>query len=265
MSAAKRFAFALLAAYPTLAAADRGRQVIDAMPELGTVDHGRAHVVVRGELAQAAGKQALAIADAVVSDVERRFARATIQPDAPVTLCLLADDRRYRAVAEAIDEHPPSMWGFYLPARRVALINWGQSVGNLRHELVHPLIGDDFPGIPEWLNEGIAALYGTARPTSHGFEFLVNYRLRDLQRAMRLGELPTIAELAQSTAAEMYGPHAAVYYAMARYVLLYVEHQGKLEELYAALRDARPADRAAILARYLDDRSFVAWAKRLRF
>jgi hypothetical protein len=264
VSTARRFAIALLAACPAPATADHGRDVVESVPELGSIEHGRARVIVRGELGKAARREAVAIADSVVADVERRFTRDAKQPDEPVTLCLLPDDRRYLAVATAVDEDPPSQWGFYLPAKRVAVINWGQSIGNLRHELVHPLLGDDFPAIPAWLNEGIAALYGTARPTRAGFEFLVNYRLRDLQRAIARGELPTIADLARSTPADMYGPHAATYYAMARYVLLFVEREGKLSALYAELRDARPADHAAVLARYVDDRAFVAWARRLR-
>jgi hypothetical protein len=141
------------------------------------------------------------------------------------------------------------------------------SIGNLRHELVHPLLGDDFPAIPAWLNEGIAALYGTAKPTSKGFVFLVNYRLRDLQRALAHGDLPTLAVLAASTDADVRGERAAVFYAMSRYVLLYAERQGTLGELYAALRDASGdvARQRAILAHYVDERASRAWAAKLRY
>jgi hypothetical protein len=249
-------------AFPLTAGADP----IDDLPKLGVIDHGRAHVVVRGELAKSARRDALQLADQVIADVERRFTRATKNADPQVTLCVLANDDRYLEVARSLGGEPPSMWGFYQPSRRVAIINYGQSVGNLRHELVHPLLGDDFPGIPSWLNEGIAALYGTARPTKHGFEFLVNYRLRDLQRAIAKHELPTIAELAIVSDTDVYGPRASVYYAMSRYVLLYVERQGKLSELYAKLRDASDADeRRDILTHYVDDARFVAWARRLRY
>src|SRR5205085_8179392 len=102
----------------------------------------------------------------------------------------------------------PSEWGFYRPDKRVALANLGASIGNLRHELVHPLIGDDFPRIPAWLNEGIAALYGTAKWNGKRFEFLVNYRLKDLQAAIKDGTLPTIAQLAASRDADVRGDRA---------------------------------------------------------
>ena len=42
------------------------------------------------------------------------------------------------------------------------------------------------------------------------------------------------------------------------------DRHGKLDELYATMRDAAPMQRPAVLARYVDDRSFVAWAKQLR-
>jgi hypothetical protein len=127
------------------------------------------------------------------------------------------------------------------------------------------LLGDDFPGIPSWLNEGIASLYGSSTATKRGMTFLVNYRLRDLQRALKAGTLPTIEQLATSTEAELYGRQAMVYYALSRYVLLYVERRGKLGQLYAELRAAKRSDHAAVLARYVNEDSFRAWARKLRF
>ena len=250
-----------------VAAADDG--VAD-LPQLARIEHGRSVVIVRGEVAKAKRKEAVALVDHVVADVQHRFTDAAGDardtPDDPVTLALLGDEKRYVEVATALDKDLPSMWGFYLPSRRVSIANLGASIGNLRHELVHPLLGDDFPGIPAWLNEGIASLYGTARWDRDHFTFLVNYRLRDLQRAIRDGSLPTIDELAHSTDDDVRGDRAMVFYAMSRYVLLYVEKSGKLGELYASLRGAADTDaQAKILAHYVDDRSFVAWARKLRY
>jgi len=236
----------------------------DELPVLGEVNGVRARIVVRGELPKARERELVTLVSRIVADVERRFT-AKHDPDAAVTLLLLGDRARYRKVARELRDPLISDWGFYLPDKRVAIANVGNSVGNLRHELVHPLLGDDYPAIPSWLNEGIAALYGTAKPTKQGFTFLVNYRLRDLQRALEAGTLPTIAELATSSADEMYGERAMVFYALARYVLLYVDRQGDLGKLYSELRAAKPKDHAAILAEHVDDAEFRAWARKLRF
>jgi hypothetical protein len=230
----------------------------DELPLLAT--HGR--IVIRGELTRAQQNTAFALVDGVVADVARRFGAG---PAKPVTLCLLGESHRYMEEAATFGDIP-SEWGFYRPDLRIAIANVGQSIGNLRHELVHPLIGDDFSGIPAWLNEGIASLYGTARPTKAGFEFLVNYRLRDLHRAMAHGELPTLAELATSTDEDVRGHRAPTFYAMSRYVLLYVDRRGQLGALYAALRDAsgdRDAQRA-VLEKFVDERAFRAWAAKLK-
>lgn len=257
-------ALALLAVVGTAAAETERQRVeamVDALPELATLAHGRARVVVHGAVAKR--REVLRVTEQVLGDVARRFTQKDGAAHAAIRLCLLSDVGRYREAAGAFDS-VPSDWGFYRPDLRVAIANLGASIGNLRHELVHPLIGDDFPAIPAWLNEGIAALYGTARWDGKRFEFLVNYRLADLQAAIKAGTLPTIAQLAASTADDVRGDRAMTYYAMSRYVLLFVERRGRLSALYADLRGAERATHAKILAGYVDDATFIAWAKKLR-
>jgi hypothetical protein len=243
--------------------AKRVDEMAGALPELAKIERGRARVTVRGTVASKKQREVVAVADQVVADVARRFTSADGDAHREIRLLLLPTNEQYREAASAFDD-TPSDWGFYRPDLRVAIANLGASIGNLRHELVHPLIGDDFPRIPAWLNEGIAALYGTAKWNGKRFEFLVNYRLRDLQKAIADGSVPTIDELAKSTDADVRGKRAMVFYAMSRYVLLFVEKQGKLSSLYSELRAAKLADHGKILASYVDDDTFIAWAKKLR-
>src|SRR5215470_3974754 len=133
----------------------------DDLPLLARVPGARARVVVRGEVTARDKQKVVDLVSHVIEDVERRFT-AKHAPDPTVTLLVFSDPARYRAVAHAVDNDVPSDWGFYMPSQRLAIANVGASIGNLRHELVHPLLGDDFPHIPAWLNEGIAALYGSA-------------------------------------------------------------------------------------------------------
>ena len=253
-----RSALLLLALTATSAAQPREK-----LPLLGEVKGERARIVVRGEVAKGKQKQMVKLVGDVVADVERRFTQRAKRPDATVTLLLFSDEARYREVAKSFGPLI-SDWGFYLPSHRVAIANLDASVGNLRHELVHPLIGDDFPTIPAWLNEGVAALYGSATLGKHGFTFLVNYRLRDLKRALAAGTCPTLAELAASTDADVRGEHAMVYYALSRYVLLYADRQGTLSQLYADLRSSARDKHPAVLARHVDEKAFRRWARALR-
>jgi len=258
----------LLVATGHAAPRDRAVQTaVDTVPELATVTRGQTRVVVRGLVPKAQRKALVQLVDHVIADVTRRFLDASGEPHAEIALCLFSDATRYRQVASAFGTPIPSDLGFYRGDQRVAIANVGNGIGNLRHELAHPLVGDDFPSIPSWLNEGIGALYGTARWNTDHFEFLVNYRLRDLQRALASGTLPTLSELAGAGYETIHGDREMVYYAMARYVLLYLDRQGKLVQFYASMRAARDdgaAQRKIVLAN-VDEEAFRAWAKNLRY
>jgi hypothetical protein len=231
---------------------------------LATVQGQRARIDVDGEVSAKQQKQVVALVEAIVADVERRFTQKAKTPDEHVKLLIYSNEDRYRTEAAKLGP-VISDWGFYMPDQRTAIANVGASIGNLRHELVHPLIGDDYPAIPAWLNEGIASLYGSAKLGKHGFTFLVNYRLRDLQKALKANRLPSLAELTTTTAADVEGgKDAMMYYAYARYVLFYVDQKGKLSDLYAELRGADRKQHAAILAKYVDEKAFRAWARKLR-
>ena len=94
-----------------------------------------------------------------------------------------------------------------------------------------------------------------ARPLDH-----------DLQRALRDGKLPSLDELAASRYEDVTGPHAAMYYAYARYVLLYLDRRGALPKFYADMRAASgdPAAQRKLLANAVDERAFRTWAAALR-
>lgn len=247
-----------------VAAADAAHDAVDALPQIAKVTRGRSTVIVRGAIPKARQREMIEFVEQVMVDTARRFGVPTGDPHPSVTLCLFPDLASYTRVAGQFGTIPSDL-GFYLPDVRIAFANIGNSVGNLRHELAHPMIDDDFAKIPAWLSEGIGSLYGTANWRKDHFEFLVNYRLRDLQRALRAGTLPSLETLASSTSREVHGPDGMVYYAYARYVLLYADQQGKLGKLYEELRGAAKADHPKILARYVDEKAFQAWARKLKY
>jgi hypothetical protein len=241
---------------------------LEELPVLGELDGGATRVVVRGNVRRREALRVLSEARGVYDDIYRRFASGG-DPDQrpPVTLCVFASTSDYDRFVFRVFGGGPSALGFYQPAARVLVANLELGLGNVRHELVHPLIGDDFPGvIPPWLNEGMGALYGSSDVHRSRVRFLVNYRLRDLQRTIAAGAAPDLGALLDAGADTFYGRGAAVRYATARYLLLWFERRSQLEAVYHDVRDAaadRAAQRRRVLAR-VDARAFLAWAARLR-
>ncbi|MBL8918817.1 MAG: hypothetical protein JNJ54_08170 [Myxococcaceae bacterium] len=237
---------------------------VEGLPVVGHLDApGGTRVTIRGALSKARARQLVTLAAEVQGDVTRRFLTATdksVLP--PVELCLFERSADYDAFVAQLLEGARSLspLGFFDPARRVVVANVGLSVGNLRHELAHALLHDDWPDIPAWLTEGVGALYGTAALERGGFRFLPNYRLRHLRAARKAGTLPTLSQLARSTADEVYGARVLEFYALARASLLYLDAHGTLRATFDALRGATTADaRERVLLGAVQADAFFTW------
>lgn len=254
---------AMLASVPALA----DRVAVGTLPELSMIDseHGT-RFVLRGKLSPARAKQMLTIASAVEQDVKRRFLAGADQSQKPVVqMCLLETAKDYAAFNHALldGKEPPSELGFYDPTMRVVVANVGLSIGNLRHEMTHALVGDDFPDIPSWLTEGIGSLYGTAVLKDGKFVFVANYRLKHLREAKQNGTLPTLHELVTAPPEVVYGPKVMAFYGLSRHLLLYLDRQGTLSKFYAEFREAKVEDREKVLLKYVEEKKFLAWTDTL--
>lgn len=247
---------------PEFGEAARLRAVIVDVPIIDRIEEGPTPVVIRGRLPRRDAVRLVALARAIHGDVTRRFVAPRDVPHPPVDLVLYTDDAEYQALALGYARVPAGQ-GFYRPDARVAAVNLSRGRGNLRHELVHPLIVDDFPTIPTWLNEGIASMYGGAHRIRGRFQFVANYRTRDLLTAIEDGLLPSRREVAFAGRHELYGPDGAIYYAVSQHVVLYMQQRGRLEAFYRTVR-TNPALRGAALAAEVDWRRFVRWARKLR-
>ncbi len=247
---------------PDLGDAARLRNIITRLPVIGVIEEGPTPVVIRGHVPRGDVRGLVALARLVHRDVNRRFVRPRDKAHPPIDLVLFDDDATYQAIALGYARVPAGQ-GFYRPDARVAAVNLARGRGNLRHELVHPLIVDDFPRIPAWLNEGIASMYGGARVRRGRLQFIANYRLRDLQLAIAHRTLPGRNRLAFADRTELYGPDGATYYAVSQHVVLYLDRIGRLDAFYRAVR-AAPMQRGAALAATVDWARFVRWARGLR-
>ncbi|MBI3184781.1 MAG: hypothetical protein HYZ28_21805 [Myxococcales bacterium] len=235
---------------------------MERLPVLARVEaKGPTQLVLRGELSSAQRAQAVERARAVVEDVGRRFL-AQAEPKRPVDVCLFDSARAYRHFSDTVMGERPSELGFYQPASRVVVVNLEAGPRNMSHELVHPLVHDDFPLVPSWLSEGLGSLYGGSDVTPRGVRFFVNYRNREVQAAISAGALPTVAELSAVRTEQVYGGQAMLWYGFSRAVLLFLESKGELSGFYAAARSGVPLSRA--LGDRLDDASLRRFASRAK-
>jgi hypothetical protein len=167
--------------------------------------------------------------------------RFETRPSRAVSVFVFASGEGYERFCQDRWATPcPSRLGFYDDVARAVVVNVERGMGTLVHELVHPVLEDDFPGAPHWLHEGIASLYEHAafsRPGEiHG---LVNFRLPVLTRALRTSETErraSLAALVELTDAAFHDEHEALHYALARYACQWLEAEGLLWPLYRELR-----------------------------
>jgi hypothetical protein len=170
--------------------------------------------------------------------LKREYFRNT--PDASVAILMFTDETVYRHSAERLFfDRNVSRFGYYKPGRRVVLVNLEVGDGGLRHELVHALMGFDFPSAPAWLQEGMATLYEDAQSARSGGQSVlrpvVNWRLNVLQRALRNGRSVRLRRLIALPS--LRGPREGVYYAQARYLCFLLHERGRLEDVYRTIRD----------------------------
>jgi hypothetical protein len=161
------------------------------------------------------------------------------EPSEPVLILLFESRGPYARLAkEWFDHDDVPHYGFYRRRENVMLMNVGTGTGTLVHELVHALIAPDFPAVPDWFNEGLGSLFeqcsiGRDHRSIIGHE---NWRLPALKQAIRKDELRSLREMIEDES--FYDPgRVGMNYAHARYLLMYLQEQGKLADYYARFRE----------------------------
>jgi hypothetical protein len=156
----------------------------------------------------------------------------TKQPDKIIEVWLFGNERTYRAGAKKyFGDTPDTPYGYYSPTADALIMNIGPGAGTLSHELVHPYMEANFPNVPSWFNEGLASLYERPIEKSGHIWGLPNWRLPNLKRQLRAKTLPSIPTLLKTTRDGFYNADYDSY-AFARYLVLYLQEQGKLRDFY---------------------------------
>lgn len=164
-------------------------------------------------------------------------------PDRVLEIWLFRDTASYRKhTRELFDDTPSSPFGYYSPKHGALLMNIATGTGTLVHEIVHPFVAADFPGCPSWMNEGLGSLFEQCDEVGGHIVGRTNWRLDGLQQAIRDESTIALSTLVATTTAEFYGERSALHYAMARYLLFWLQQEGKLPGFYRAFRDGQDGD-----------------------
>ncbi|HEX7898664.1 MAG TPA: hypothetical protein VF950_12945 [Planctomycetota bacterium] len=173
------------------------------------------------------------------------FARS---PEKPIRVYLFKDKASYEDYCKRTYEKPPSTpFGFYMARERKMVMNISTGTGTLAHELVHPLLAEDFPGVPSWFNEGFASLYEQSGSRGDRVVGHVNWRLPGLHKALKARGVSLDALLKTSTD-EFYGDDRGVNYAAARYLCYWLQEKDLLIPFYVAFKASHGDDPTGLAA-----------------
>jgi hypothetical protein len=191
----------------------------------------------------------------------------TARPSKVLDVYLFRDADSYEhGVRQLTGDDPGTPYGFYSQTHSGLFMNIATGGGTLVHEIVHPYVEADFPNAPPWLNEGLGSLYEQSDERDGHIVGLTNWRLGGLQKAIAKRRVPTFQQLTHLDTDTFYGDDTGVNYAASRYLLYYLQEQGKLRDFYVAFRAARLKDPSgyATLVATLGEEDMTAFEARWR-
>ncbi len=191
------------------------------------------------------------------------------KPDKPVIIVALSSHASYGAAAAELDGYEPLGYaGYTQRGQRRIVVNLSTGHGTLSHELAHMLALFDFPEMPEWFDEGLAALHEEAHFSNDGLTLVgtSNWRSRILHEAVEKGQLPPLASVIRNPAFR--GEGEGLNYALVRGFCHYLQERKLLSHFYRKFRSGVDLDPTGIttLCELLGaatiedvDRDFRAW------
>jgi len=167
----------------------------------------------------------------------------TRDPKEILDIWLFKDRASYRHHTASLFKHKPETpFGYFSEDVGALIMNIETGGGTLVHEIVHPFMDANFPNCPAWFNEGLGSLYEQSTDRDGHIWGLTNWRLPDLQETVRAGGLPSIRQLTRMSDADFYADETGTHYAMARYLLYYLQQEGKLVAFYRRFHRDRASD-----------------------
>lgn len=195
--------------------------------------------VIAGDLPQA---QLRAYRDGTILASQRAFNAMYFKqrPQKPILILLFSNETLYRRLAKDwLGDVDVSPYG-YCRHDGIMVMNIATGGGTLVHELFHALVSPDFPAIPRWYNEAMGSLYEQSQFDGNRIKGLPNWRLPALQKAIKaktVRPLKQVIEDSNFAAADRVGLN----YAQARYLALYLQEKGLVQQYYTDFHAAHDA------------------------
>lgn len=170
---------------------------------------------------------------------------ADVNPEKITPVFLFGDFDTYKNFSVnnfGIEETDLSPYGFYKISKNVISIRYITWKGSLSHELTHALVQNDFPDMPSWLNEGLASLHEKATFRNGNLQGDFSLRIISLRRAMSDNTYSGLRQMMESNDDVIYGKRGSYYYAQARYLLMYLQEKGLLQDYYKQFRKTYDKD-----------------------
>lgn len=186
-------------------------------------------------------------------------------PDTIIDIWLFKDKESYEKNTFGLFKRKPTTpFGFYSDEHNALIMDISTGGGTLVHEIVHPFMRANVPDCPAWLNEGLGSLYEQSEEKNGHIHGRTNWRLAGLKKAIKADTLPSFEDLFNMTDTDFYGTERGDNYAQARYLLYYLQEQGKLVDFfkeYLANR-AKDASGIATLRKILGEDDLSAFKKK---
>jgi len=196
------------------------------------------------------------------------------KPDELITIFLFRDDNTYRFWAKKLfGDTDLSRFGYYKPSKKTMLMNINTGGGTLVHEMTHAFVRYDFPDIPSWFNEGLGSLYERCSMNNKEILGHTNWRLPELQDAIKDKSYTSLYTLINTNDEEFYGDNSSLNYAQARYLCQFLQQKNLLKKFYKTFRDNYEKDNTG--KKFLEeitkmnlsdlDYTFAEWVKTLKY
>ncbi|MCI0448458.1 MAG: DUF1570 domain-containing protein [Chlorobi bacterium] len=172
-----------------------------------------------------------------------------VNPDNVTPIFLFNDLKQYKEFVIKnfeISKDNISQYGFYKISKNVIVIRYVSWKGSISHEITHRFTNSDFPDMPSWFDEGLASLHEKSTYNDGRLIGDFSWRILAIRRAIKENRYTKLEKMMKTGDDELYGKYSSFYYAQARYLLMYLQDKGLLENYYKLFKETYKTDETGI-------------------